>query len=200
MRRRCRQLKKRLAAAESADLASVVEADADLRLVAALSAGEAAAAFALLEENMQAMYQASDWGWDPAAKRAELEDSAAHFVLARHDGELTAFAHFRFEVDDDDEPERAVLSIRELQTAATFRRRGIGRRCMLLLDRLAAALCLDALLLTVFKANTLALAFYTQKLDYSIDADDPTNYSDHGRCYHILSKKPTGKRRRPSSA
>jgi len=38
-------------------------------------------AVGLTTENMQRLYEESDWGWDPRAKRQELESSAAHYVF-----------------------------------------------------------------------------------------------------------------------
>ncbi|KAJ8605540.1 hypothetical protein CTAYLR_000100 [Chrysophaeum taylorii] len=139
----------------------------------------------LLEANMRAMYEASPWGWDGPAKREEV--SRAHRIVATRDGVLAGFALFRFEPDDEEDPERAVLYVRELQISPRFRRTGVGTELMRRLHRLAKGL--DAVMLTVFKANTSALRFYTA-LGYDIDQDDPTNYDDRSACYYILSAKP----------
>ena len=105
-----------------------------------------AACFDILEENMKEQYEVNPWGWDPKMKRAELADDEARFVLVRDDDRVVAFAHFRFEVDDDDAPERAVLYVRELQVAEVRRGSGIGRRVMGLLQLVGAKLELDCLL------------------------------------------------------
>lgn len=146
--------------------------------------------FDLLSENMRAMYEASDWGWDEKEKRADLDSSRARFAIARHGatGGVAGFVHFRFEADDDDEPCRATLYVREIQVSSTLRSKGLGRRLMSLLHLIASKLEIDCVMLTVFKANARARAFYTDKLKYVVDADDPSKFGDDGQCYVILSK------------
>ena len=111
---------------------------------------------------------------------------------------MVAFAHFRFEVDDDDAPERAVLYVRELQVAEARRGSGIGRRVMGLLQLVGAKLELDCVLLTVFESNKGALAFYEAKL---VDGLDPTTRRSSGRPAHGSSRAlpkpaPSGRPRR----
>ena len=146
--------------------------------------------FALLSGNMRAQYEASDWGWDAKEKRGELGDGGARFAVARDaaTGALAAFVHFRFEPDDDDEPKRAALYVREIQVAASARGKGLGKRLMSLLHIVAAGLDLDCVMLTVFKANAGAKRFYLDKLKYAVDADDPANFGDDAACYTILSR------------
>ena len=83
-------------------------------------------------------YEANPWGWDAAGKRSELAHDDARFVLVRGGGgAIQAFAHFRFDVNDEDYASRAVLYVRELQVAEPFRGAGLGRRVMGLLQRVA---------------------------------------------------------------
>ena len=44
-------------------------------------------------------------------------------------------------------------------------------------------------MLTVFKSNARALAFYMDKLGYAVD-EDPINFDNLHECYHILSRRP----------
>ena len=152
---------------------------------------------ALLERNMRAQYEASDWGWDGSEKRASLSDAAARLCVARDaGGALAGFVHYRFEPDDDDAPERASLYVREIQVADGHRGRGLGRRLMSLLHLIATTLELDCVMLTVFKANARARAFYGDKLKYAPDATDPAT---HGETvdYEILSKPLPGPAKKP---
>ena len=162
--------------------------DLEISFEPTLSKPDLAACFDILEDNMKEQYEVNPWGWDPKMKRAELANDEARFVLVR-DAEncIQAFAHFRFEVDDDDAPERAVLYVRELQVAEARRGSGIGRRVMGLLQLVGAKLELDCVLLTVFESNKGALAFYEAKLKYVLDRDDPSLFGRE-ECYRLLSK------------
>ena len=147
-----------------------------LRFAAArdLDASTRDACFALLEANMRAHYEASDWGWDAKEKRGDLAAADARVLVAEDaSGAVAGFVHFRFEPDDDDEPRRG---------------NGLGRRLMSLLHVVASTLDLDAVMLTVFKANAAAQRFYVEKLKYAVDGDDPANHGVDDACYVILSR------------
>ena len=138
---------------------------------------------------MREQYDANPWGWNAAVKRSELAHDNARFVLVRGGGgKIQAFAHFRFDPDDEVHASRAVLYVRELQVAQPFRSSGLGARIMNLLQRVAGQFELDCVMLTVFKTNARALSFYMEKLEYSIDAGDPVNFS-RDVCYHVLSRR-----------
>mmetsp|Transcript_1469 Transcript_1469/g.4162 ORF Transcript_1469/g.4162 Transcript_1469/m.4162 type:complete len:226 (+) Transcript_1469:148-825(+) len=171
-------------------LAPATLAAGDLAIEFKTEAGaDEQACFELLEANMQAMYEASPWGWDATEKRNELASSKARFVVARDaDGGVAAFSHFRYEPDDDDEPARATLYVRELQVAEARRGSGVGRRIMSLLQLVGAKLGLDCVLLTVFKSNLGATRFYLERLSYAVDGDDPSQHGDADACFQILSR------------
>lgn len=182
----------RLLKARQADLGALLPNVEDgYRLVASPSKNELSTMYAIVEENMRGQYESSDWGWNSEAKKAELESSLARYVIARRGDTIAGFAHFRFEFDDDEDAERAVLYVYELQTQLNFRGLGVGSKCMAIVEQVAAALNLDALLLTVFKSNTAAVRFYTDKLRYTVDEDDPSHHGDRDCCYYILCKKPS---------
>ena len=123
------------------------------------------------------------------AERIAHDD--ARFVLVRGgDGSVQAFAHFRFSANDEDYASRAVVYVWELQVAEPFQGAGLGRRVMGLLQLVAEAFQLDCVVLTVFKSNARALAFYMDKLGYAVDEDDPINFDNLHECYHILSRRP----------
>ncbi len=118
---------------------------------------------------MREQYDANQWGWDAAAKQSELAHDDARFVLVRGGGSVQAFAHFRFSANDEDYASRAVVYVWELQVVETFQGAGLGRRVMGLLQRVAEGFQLDCVMLTVFKSNARALAFYMDKLGYAVD-------------------------------
>ena len=106
------------------------------------------------------------------AERIAHDD--ARFVLVRGgDGSVQAFAHFRFSANDEDYASRAVVYVWELQVAEPFQGAGLGRRVMGLLQRVAEGFQLDCVMLTVFKSNARALAFYMDKLGYAVAEADP---------------------------
>lgn len=55
----------------------------------------------LMERNMKTMYQQSKWGWDEAAKQAELMEDSAWYLLASSEGKMIGFSHFRFDLDNE---------------------------------------------------------------------------------------------------
>ena len=136
---------------------------------------------------------ANQWGWDAAAKWSELAHDDARFVLVRGGaGAIQAFAHFRFDVNDEDYASRAVVYVWELQVAKPFQGAGLGRRVMGLLQLVAEGFQLDCVMLTVFKSNARALAFYLDRLGYAVDDDDPIKFDNPDECYHILSRRCRG--------
>ena len=61
-----------------------------------------------------------------------------------------------------------------------------------LLQLVAEGFQLDCVMLTVFKSNARALAFYLDKLGYAVDEDDPIKFDNPDECYHILSRRCRG--------
>lgn len=158
---------------------------------AQLSDATRAAVVALFEANMKEQYEGSDWGYDAAAKARELFEPEARYLLAESndsdgadDGELLAFAHFRF-VDDDDVE---VLYVYELQVAERAQRRGLGKFLMAALLLVARRQRMKLVVLTVFKSNAAALAFYQRKVGFSVDETSPSACGDDSQSYEILSR------------
>jgi N-alpha-acetyltransferase 40 len=165
----------------------------------------------LFEENMGDLYRKSSWGLDLEEKKKEFQHRKARFLIVRQqrqaeDGEicnknddsttasssssstsLVAYCHYRFCLDDDEQPTCAVLYVYELQVAASQRRQGWGRRLMQMIEQLALAADMPRVVLTVFKKNTSALHFYCETLQYEIDATSPSQHQEPAD-YEILSK------------
>eukprot|EP00923_Selenidium_pygospionis_P055275 GHVN01096373.1.p1 GENE.GHVN01096373.1~~GHVN01096373.1.p1 ORF type:complete len:196 (-),score=26.54 GHVN01096373.1:652-1239(-) len=64
------------------------------------------ACFALTKANMQPLYDRAEFnnrGWSDKIKMKELTHDEARFIIAKtaNDGELSGFAHFRFEPDEE---------------------------------------------------------------------------------------------------
>ncbi|GLE01153.1 hypothetical protein PINS_up009983 [Pythium insidiosum] len=166
---------------------------------AALSTAQRDAIFALFEHNMKDMYRDSDWGYDAHAKRQELfEDDARYLLVTRRqpatttgtaheqedDEELLGFVHFRF-FEDDGAP---VLYVYEIQIAAAAQRKGLGKFLMQLLQLVARRQRMELVVLTVFKANVAAMAFYLNTMKFVVDETSPSACGDDSQSYEILSK------------
>ncbi len=81
----------------------------------------------LMVRNMKNLYEVSSWGWNESNKRDEMFDDNAWYLLAKtQDGTPVAFAHFRYDMDYDDE----VLYVYEIQMEPDFRRKGLGKFMM----------------------------------------------------------------------
>jgi len=143
----------------------------------------------LFETNMGEMYRNSSWGLDMKEKSAELRHDKARFLFAiDNDERLAGFIHFRFEYDDEESPTCAVLYIFEIQIESAYRRCGVGKRLMGIAERIAREQSMTKVLLTVFKKNLQAMAFYTKSLGYDVDESSPSKFGDHVD-YEILSLK-----------
>jgi len=148
----------------------------------------------LLQENMGDFYRRSTWGWDPISKKRELTQKDARFLIVTCEtGDLVGFVHFRFVLDDEEDPTEVVLYLYELQIASLYRGRGIGSRCMRLLEEsVAGPTQCCKVMLTVFRANQVAWKFY-RKLGYTPDPTSPNPCKDdedgeEEYDYGILSK------------
>jgi N-alpha-acetyltransferase 40 len=108
-------------------------------------------------------------------------------TTASSSSSLVAYCHYRFCLDDDEQPTSAVLYVYELQVASSERRRGWGKRLMQMMEQLARAADMPKVVLTVFKTNAPALQFYRETLQYDIDATSPSQYQERAD-YEILSK------------
>lgn len=78
----------------------------------------------------------------------------------------------------------------ELQVDERYRRRGLGGVLMGALEGMAAALPVDKVMLTVFRCNTAAIAFYRQR-SYLVDEISPSQTEeedDEPAVYEIMSR------------
>ncbi|XP_077517149.1 N-alpha-acetyltransferase 40 [Amblyomma americanum] len=145
-------------------------------------------AFDLVSRNMRTLYEASQWGWSENAKRKELSHRDAWYLVAHMEddndgnGLPVGFVHFRFDMDGG----MSVLYCYELQLESHVQRRGLGSHLMRQLDVLAAHFRMCKTVLTVFKSNTGALAFYQKALGYRIDETSPAGDAAD---YVILSRR-----------
>ena len=102
---------------------------------------------------------------------------------------IAGYAIFRFEWDDDEEPEYPVLYCYELQVSEQAQGNGIGRWLMSTIVKISEKLHMWKVLLTCFTSNTKALQFY-KNIGFDTDANSPLAMGDSSCQYEILSDKP----------
>jgi GNAT superfamily N-acetyltransferase len=150
--------------------------------------------FNLIEKHMKAIYEEA-WGWDADAKAAELYDTSARFIFAAPDTDPpypVAFVHYRFELN---QAETAVY-IYDIHVSEEAAGKGLGKFLVQAVEFIGLKLKVDAVIVTLFKANPRGLAFF-QHLKYRphssspsiVDRDSAHEY-DHEILFKSLVKKP----------
>ncbi|KAG8072584.1 hypothetical protein GUJ93_ZPchr0006g42069 [Zizania palustris] len=122
----------------------------------------------LLKVNMEGPY-GPEWPLEEKVKRREMLSPEARFVL------------------EEDLP---VVYVYELQLEPSVQGKGLGKFLMELIELIACKSHMQAVMLTVQKANKFALAFY-RNLRYVISSTSPSRVNpliELGKNYEILCK------------
>jgi len=137
-----------------------------------MSEEEKTAVFNHVKDNMQKLYEQSDWSWKPKEKWDEMTHHNARYLLVREKDkeEIVAMVHFRFDIGDDDVE---VLYCYEIQLSPQMQGKGLGRFLMQICALIGAKNGMKKVVLTVFKANLDAINFF-KKLGYEVDGTCPT--------------------------
>jgi N-alpha-acetyltransferase 40 len=149
----------------------------------ALSPTQKGEIFDMFEHNMREQY-VQNWGWHENEKRKELFHPMSRFLCWYPEGgegtegeapsaPMAAYAIFRFEWDDNDEPEFPVLYCYELMVSAAKQRHGLGSNLIAQLITLARKLKMDKIMVTCFNSNTDAMGFY-KKTGFVVDENSPS--------------------------
>lgn len=149
----------------------------------------------LLRNNMKSIYESTSWGWDETQKQKELFAPMSRYILLvnpQNANEVKAFTMFRFEWDDEEEPEHPVLFCYEVQVDSTFSRKGLGKLLMFMLLKIAKHCHMWKTMLTCFKCNLNAMAFYS-RIGFSMDSNSPSKYGHNDEPYEILSSSSCSK-------
>lgn len=156
-----------------------------------LKSAQKAVMMDILRDNMRIMYEAAGWGWKEVDKRKEVFDRRSRFLFISDPAteSILAYTVFRFEWDDEDEPEYPVVYCYELQVHQSAQKMGMGLVLMQMLQAIAKHLKFRKTALTCFKANTAAMNFY-RKAGFDIDSCSPSKYGEMDECYEILSDRP----------
>ncbi|XP_074662862.1 uncharacterized protein LOC141915278 [Tubulanus polymorphus] len=154
-------------------------------------------AFKLLKDNMQSLYEDSEWGWKDKEKYEEMTEDKAWYLIARSEDKPVGFVHFRFDLEEGDE----VLYCYEIQLEKSFRGKGLGKFLMLILELLAHKTQMKKVMLTTFKHNPDGLKFFKEKLNYKVDEISPEDFVYDIACtYEILSKAIVKKSLKPNNS
>merc|ERR1712096_104775 len=156
-------------------------------------------AYEMVSTNMKPLYDAAykgdpdmdaEFGWE---KKSELREDLAWYLLAKtKEGSPVAFSHFRFDMDYDDE----VLYCYEMQVEKGFRRKGLGRFMMKVLEMLMIKADMLKLMATIFKKDEPEAEFFKKALKFE---QDETSFVDtvHEQFeYEILSRPNLIKKKR----
>ncbi|KAI4347313.1 hypothetical protein L6164_008133 [Bauhinia variegata] len=164
----------------------------------------------LLKLNMEGPY-GSEWPVEEKVKRREMVASEARYILVheapnsnaneitmmstaektstclKESDPLVGFVHYRFIIEE----EIPVLYVYELQLVPRVHGKGLGKFLMQLIELIAQKNCMGAVMLTVQKANLLAMKFYISKLRYTISTISPSRVNPMigmEKSYEILCK------------
>lgn len=126
-------------------------------------------------------YTTSSFGWDPRAKKEEMFHSHARLVLCERcddaplgsesispESRIVAYTIFRFER----EAKQDVVYCYELQVTEESRGLGVGKLLMGSLFDIGSRWRMKNVMLTVFKTNSAASAFY-KSLGFDLDPSSP---------------------------
>ena len=156
----------------------------------ALSQTQRAQIFGMFETNMKAQYE-QNWGWKEDKMRNEVFHPMSRYLCLYpkdNEDELAGYVIFRFEWDDDEEPEYPVLYCYQLMVSAEKQRHGLGRHLMSLLSTIGKKLRMEKVMLTVFNSNTESVEFY-KRIGFAVDENSPSTCGFPAE-YEILSKVP----------
>ncbi|KAK7282854.1 hypothetical protein RIF29_11941 [Crotalaria pallida] len=161
----------------------------------------------LLKLNMEGPY-GSEWLEEEKVKRKEMVAPEARYILVHEvansntnetitvltadetptswvedSGPMVGFVQYRFILEE----ELPVLYVYELQLEPSVQGKGLGKFLMQLIELMAQKNRMDAVILTVQKANLLAMDFYISKLRYVVSSTSPSKMGIE-KSYEILCK------------
>nr|CAB3447985.1 unnamed protein product [Digitaria exilis] len=114
------------------------------------------------------------------------DEGVKHTHTACNEGCLVGFVHYRFVLEED----LPVVYVYELQMEPSSQGKGLGKFMMQLIEQIACKNQMGAVMLTVQKANTQAMSFYT-KMRYVISSTSPSRVDPQiglEKSYEILCK------------
>jgi len=132
-------------------------------------------AFNMVKTTMKPLYDTAysddpdmdaEFGWKEKEKKEELWSDDAWYLLAKTtEGTTVAFSHFRYDMDYDDE----VVYCYEIQVESAYRRKGLGKFMMKVLEMLCLKADMLKLMATIFKKESRQAKFFKDALKFEMD-------------------------------
>ena len=152
-----------------------------------LSSEELQSVFHIFRQNMQRFYSASSLKWaSDEEKKTYLSSSDGFYILLFKENVLIGFTMWKIEFDDMDYPSFPVVYLYELQIDEAGQGKGYGKALFKHLMTITKGLSLKKLMLTCFKSNTCAMAFY-KRCGLCVDETSPCLCGYPNEDYEILS-------------
>ena len=162
------------------------------------------ACFNLIRSTSSADYEASSKGWSSTKKLKEMRLPDLRYIVLKKNGydkdqdgfpELGGFLSFMLTYEDGYE----VIYCYEIHLSPQLRGTGLGKRLMEMMEEVGKKARVEKAMLTVFKANRIAMTFY-ERLGYEEDDYSPRPRKLRGGVlkepdYMILSKSLAGESR-----
>uniref|UniRef100_A0A804I9J0 N-alpha-acetyltransferase 40 n=1 Tax=Musa acuminata subsp. malaccensis TaxID=214687 RepID=A0A804I9J0_MUSAM len=142
----------------------------------------------LLKVNMEGPY-GPEWQMEEKVKRREMVSPEAHYIFVRQSTNTTSNENLSTKSEETTYPGQTGDRNRLLETCT--QRKGLGKFLMQLIELIARKNHMGAVMLTVQKANVLAMNFYTTKLRYVISNISPSRVDPligAEKSYEILCK------------
>jgi len=145
-------------------------------------------AFDTVKTNMAPLYQevyqsCQELDWED--KREEMREDLAWYLIVRtQEGAPVAFSHFRYDLDYGDE----VLYCYQIQVKEEFRRKGLGRFMMKVLEMLMIKADMLKIMCTIFKKDLAETEFFIKTLKFDTDETSFLDTVDEQSEYRILSR------------
>ncbi|XP_024437908.2 uncharacterized protein LOC7485183 isoform X2 [Populus trichocarpa] len=154
----------------------------------------------LLKVNMEVAF-GPEWSSEEKVKCRDMVASEARYIFVHEapnasvdeismkldKSPLVGFVHYRFTLEED----IPVLYVYEIQLESHVQGKGLGKFLMQLIELIARKSCMGAVVLTVQKANAVAMNFYRSKLRYTISSISPSRVDPLmglEKSYEILCK------------
>ncbi|KAJ6888193.1 GCN5-related N-acetyltransferase family protein [Populus alba x Populus x berolinensis] len=154
----------------------------------------------LLKVNMEVAF-GPEWSTEEKVKCRDMVASEARYIFVHEapnasvdeismkldKSPLVGFVHYRFTLEED----IPVLYVYEIQLESHVQGKGLGKFLMQLIELIARKSCMGAVVLTVQKANAVAMNFYRSKLRYTISSISPSRVDPLmglEKSYEILCK------------
>jgi ribosomal protein S18 acetylase RimI-like enzyme len=141
-----------------------------LELSSSISPADLEDCYKLLTETSKADYETAAMGWHPRKKLREMRLPDLRYLMVKPepDAPLEGFASFMLTYEDGNE----VVYLYEVHLQESLRGTGLGKKLMSLVESAGRSAGMSKAMLTVFRNNTSARAFY-EALRYAVDEYSP---------------------------